>query len=34
MEEKKESGASIWLWVILIAVALLLILGFVTFLKP
>jgi hypothetical protein len=33
-ETKKETGGSIWVWVAVIGVALLLIVGFVTLLKP
>jgi len=34
MEDKKESNISMWVWVIIVAVAALLIVGFITFLKP
>ncbi len=34
MEDKKESNVSIWVWVIIVGVAVLLIVGFMTFLKP
>jgi len=34
MEDKKEAGGSIWVWVIIIGVAVLLVVGFITFLKP
>ena len=34
MEGKKEAGVSIWVWVIVIGVAALLVVGFITFLKP
>ena len=33
-EAKKEAGGSIWVWVAVIGAALLLIVGFVTLLKP
>ena len=34
MEDDKETGASIWVWVVVIAVAGLLVVGFLMFLKP
>ncbi len=34
MEEKKEAGASIWVWVIIVAIAAALVAAFVMFLKP
>ena len=34
MEEKKEAGASIWVWVIIIAITAAVVAGFIIFLKP
>ena len=34
MEDNKEGNVSIWVWVIIVGVAALLIVGFITFLKP
>jgi len=34
MEDKKEAGPSIWVWVIVIGGAVLLVAGFIFFLKP
>jgi len=34
MEEKKEAGSSIWIWVFIIGAAVLLVAGFVILLKP
>ena len=34
MEEKNEAGGSIWVWVIIIAIAAALVAGFIIFLKP
>jgi len=33
-ETKKETSGSIWVWVFVIGAAVLLVVGFVTFLKP
>jgi len=34
MENRKEAGASIWVWVIVIGATALLVAGFIIFLKP
>jgi hypothetical protein len=34
MEDRKEGGASIWVWVIVIGATALLVAGFIIFLKP
>ncbi|MGB7575500.1 MAG: hypothetical protein WBN53_16735, partial [Thermodesulfobacteriota bacterium] len=34
MEEKKEAGASIWVWVIIIAITAAVVAGFIIFLRP
>jgi high-affinity Fe2+/Pb2+ permease len=34
MEEKKEAGVSTWVWVVVIAIAAALVVGFVIFLRP
>ncbi len=34
MEENKEAGPSIWIWVIIVAIAAALVVAFVMFLKP